>query len=139
MPDPLLTIVVGEPGPVPIDLSRATKLRDTSFQILLLGVGWIAQALKTITHHHRDFRQISFIMSDVRSLSRVDIGQATSDPAFGQWSELDRLLIEFWDTRSIHLSVSYSTLGEKWRKMDQLVKGLLPEMAKRGLINSQGS
>ena len=78
-------------------------------------------------------------MSDVRSLSRVDIGQATSDPAFGQWSELDRLLIEFWDTRSIHLSVSYGTLGEKWRKMDQLVKGLLPEMAKRGLINSQGS
>ena len=78
-------------------------------------------------------------MSDVRSLSRVDIGQATSDPAFGQWSELDHLLIEFWDTRSIHLSVSYSTLGEKWRKMDELVKGLLPEMAKRGLIYSEGS
>ena len=54
VPDPLLTIVVGEPGPVPIDLSRATKLRDASFQILLLGVGWIAQALKTITHHHRE-------------------------------------------------------------------------------------
>ena len=138
MPDLLLIVVVGEPGQVPYDLSGATKFRDAYFLISSLGVGWITRALQTITHNHRDFRHISFDISDINSLSHVDIRRDTRVPAFSQWSELDRLLVQFWDTRSIRLKITYYALGERWEKMDGLAKGLLLEMAKRGLIDAEG-
>ena len=71
-------------------------------------------------------------MSDIKSLSHVDIRQATRDPAFSQWSELDRLLVQFWDFRSIRLKITYKTLGDGWERMDELTKRLLLEMVKRG-------
>ena len=129
---------VDEHEPVPIDLSGATELRGAHFLISSLGVGWITRALQTITHNYRDFRHISFDISDINSLTHVDIRRDTRVPAFSQWSELDRLLVQFWDTRSIRLEINYYALGEKWEKMDGLAKGLLPEMAKRGLIDAEG-
>ena len=64
------------------------------------------------------------------------IRKSIRELAFNKWSELDRLLIQFSDTHSIRLKVSYNVLRDEWKKIEVWVRCLLPEMTKRGLIDS---
>ena len=131
----------GEPGPAVIDLSGAKRLKSVSFLVTWSSVKWIILALQTVTHEHRDFRQMFFRASEARprlpgNIDGSGIRKTIGEPAFNQWLELDHLLVKFWDTHSIRLKVSYNALRDEWKKIEVWVKCLLPEMAKRGLIDS---
>lgn len=56
-------------------------------------------------------------------------------PAYGQWLDLDRLLVQFWESRPTPPKViCMGLVGEKW-----IVRGFveccLPELTKRGVID----
>jgi len=66
-----------------IDLSMATKLKDTEFWCGELNVVWIATALRTVTSKHRDLQQISihvhytFTLYGVGASTRQTFGETT--------------------------------------------------------------
>ena len=45
-----------------IDLPRATRLKDVTFQYGLRNIDWITMVLQTITPEHRYFRQITIVI-----------------------------------------------------------------------------
>jgi len=120
------------------DLSKATKLRDTVFRLGSLRVEWINVALKTITPDHRDLRQISIYLPSFLTSFRVgvdirrSIGQATSRG----WSDLDHLLVQFWESCSVRPRIGCEKEGEQYRRSTEYCIGsLLPEITKRGIVD----
>ena len=121
-----------ESEPVSIDLSEATRLKSVVFRIESWLVGWIVVALRTITSDHRDLREISIYASH-----RFDgniRGFITRQVANRQWSDLDRVLVQLWESHSIRPRIGHAKLGGR-------IARFLPDAAKRGiidLINSHG-
>jgi hypothetical protein len=116
-----------------VDLSKATKLKDVVFQPGLRRVEWVIKALQTITPEHRDLRQLMIHIP--RNLTVVgfvaNCEEAVGEQAHGQWLDLDRLLVQFWESRSIRPKVVYTAgLG-----MRNFVESLLPEIIKRGVVD----
>ena len=112
-----------------IDLSRATKLKDVVFRPTSRTVEWITTTLQTTTPKHRDLRHITIHMPDYLTLPSIlaDIRGAVGAVGYGEWLDLDRLLVQLWESRSIHPRIG-SVKGQDVR---DLVGYLLPEIAKR--------
>ncbi|KAF9644818.1 hypothetical protein BDM02DRAFT_3272164 [Thelephora ganbajun] len=115
---------------VSIDLSKATKLRDATFRPGSLSVAWITVALQTVSPKHRNLRQIVIYL-------RYDMTLVTADPNAmqaigGQWLDLDHLLVQFWESRSIRTKLICETPGQG---MVERIGRLLPEVTKRGTID----
>jgi len=93
--------------------------------------------LKTITPEHRDLRQIVIYLSRDLTLFEVgaDLKQFLGGAISRQWSDLDRLLVEFWESRSIRPRVGRVTQGERRRSMEYCIGCLLPEIKKRGIVD----
>ena len=53
----------------------------------------------------------------------------------GQWSSLDRLLVRFWESRSIRPRVTYDTSMVQWGWARAYTKSLLPQITARGIID----
>ena len=93
--------------------------------------------LQTITPKHRDLRQISiripffltvtYTYGDTISNATPTIGE----PFREQWLDLDRLLVQLWESHSIRLRVVYLTRGD----LRDCIGSLLPEMTKGGLVD----
>jgi hypothetical protein len=94
-------------------------------------VEWITTALQTITPKHRDLRQITIEMSYHFALPTppANLKQAIEENR-GQWLDLDRLLVQFWESRSVRLKVY--TMG---RGVIDHVRLLLPEVTGRGITD----
>ena len=110
--------------PAPIDLSKATNLEDVTFELTSWSVEWIVMALQTITPEHRDFRQITIKVAYYLTLkigpnSKPDIGEVNC----GQWLDLDRLLVQLRESRSIRLKVAPTAK----RNMGDCVKHFLQD------------
>jgi len=97
--------------PRAIDLSKATKLKDVVLRCGSPNNEWVTTTLETVTFQHQDLQQISIhipptlshaMPGDDATVERVE----GADPQT-QWSDLDRLLVRFWDTRSIRPKVVY--------------------------------
>jgi len=60
-------------------------------------------ALETITPEDKDPQQISISMAYNAALDcdGVNVRQTIRETIYGQWLDLDRLLVQFWDSRSI--------------------------------------
>jgi hypothetical protein len=131
-----LVLFLAQLRPASIDLSKAKKLKDIAFQLNWWAVEWVITALQTITLKHQDLRQITIEVSHFLSLFRIyaDIRPAIGETIFGQWVELDRLLVKFWESRSILPRVVY-TMGQD---MGDCIGILLPEVTKRGIIDLVG-
>jgi hypothetical protein len=115
-----------------VDLSKATKLKDVVFQPGLERVEWVIKALQTITPEHRDLLQLTIdIPCNLTAIGFVANGEAIGELAHGQWLDLDRLLVQFWESRSIRPKVVY-TVGFG---MKDFVGSLLPEIMKRGVVD----
>ena len=118
-----------------IDLSKATGLKDTAFRGEPQTLGWIAMALQTITPKHRDLRQIliDVYYPDVG----IDVRKTIGEVACVQWSELDHILVQFWESRSIRPRAIWTPLGEEkentWKR--DCIGCLLPEVMRRGIID----
>jgi len=64
-----------------------------------------------------------------------DIMRFLGEPVSRRWSDLDHLLVEFWESRSIRPRVGCKRLGEKQQYMDYCIGCLLPEITKRGIVD----
>ena len=120
-----------------IDLSKATKLRDAVFQPGSLNVEWVSKALRTITPIHQDFRRISISMHRDLNLTQpdVDVRETIGERIYGQWSDLDRLLVQFWESRLIRPEVIWAMVEKKRKVTRDSIGCLLPEITKRGIID----
>ena len=128
----------GGSDPASIDLSKAKKLKDAVFWPGSLTVTWIVVALRTITSKHRNLKQISIRVPYAFTLidAEADIGRAVGEAVCGQWLDLDRLLVEFWEARSIRTKVILAPkMWEGKQDMGYCVGCLLPEATRRGIID----
>ena len=128
----------GDIGPASIDLSKATKLRDVVFQPAMRTVTWIITALQTITTGHRDLRQISIHVPNNLPLTDDggNVGQIVGEVTYREWLDLDDLLVQFWESRSIHPKVILdSTMWVGKGRIKYCIGYLLPEITKRGIID----
>jgi hypothetical protein len=89
---------LGESRSAPIDLSKATKLKYVFFWPISPGIEWVVRALQTITPEHRKLRQVTIRVS---GNSRQAIDQVNSH----QWLDLDRLLVQFWDSGTVRVKL----------------------------------
>lgn len=119
-----------------MNLSKATKLRDLIFRPGVLGVDWVTVALRTITPGHRDLRQIDIWLScpTVLCFSSPEFRQKVGEEACRQWPDLDCLLVQTLESRSIRLKVMYQPAKEDEERMRESVGYLLPKMTERGLV-----
>ena len=96
-------------------------------------------ALKTITSSHRNLQQISIrLPSHFGHTIPATIEQRIEAARPGmRWPDLDRHLIEFWESRSIRIRIlcphSRPTHGK--RGVKDWVPYLLPELTKKGVID----
>jgi len=89
-------------------------------------------ALETITSKHRDFQQISIYIPRfvVVTGDSVSVRQAVGEEIYGDWVELDRLLVGFLELHAVRPRIVYDA-AVGWCKR---VGELLPEMTARGII-----
>ena len=124
--------LTGDAGPASIDLSKATNLEDAVFLPTSMSVKWIILALQTITPKHLNLRGVSVYVPYDPTLTNAgaDVAQVIGDLICGQWLDLDRFLVQIWESRSIRPKVLSTT-----RHIGYSVGGLLPEITKRGIID----
>ena len=94
-------------------------------------------ALQTITAEHRDLRQISVYMPSYLTFTEVhaDIRETLGEEVSKLWSDLDSLLVQFWELRSIRPKVGYAGLVEEGLNPEYCIKCLLPEITRRGVVD----
>ena len=126
-----LLLLPGESRSAPVDLSKATKLKDVTFRPGLQRVEWVIRALQTITPEHRDLRQITIRMPWY-PLAEVlaNIRQTVGDTHYRLWLDLDRLLVQLWESRSIRPKVIRMK-----RCTEESVGRFFPEITKREIID----
>lgn len=118
------------------DLSKAVKLRDVVFRPEKLRIGSITTALQTITPKHQDLQQISIYVHFDSTLTKTgaDVRQTVGEQILGEWLDLDRLLAQLWESRSIRLKV-ISTARNEGQGMKNCIESLLPEITKRDWVS----
>jgi len=103
-------------------------------------------ALRTITPKHRNFRRISihaFFISFFAGVASVAsagvIGLTGEDHFLGQWSELDQVLAQLWESHSIRAEVLYYRLPtEVEQGVNERLERLLPQITGRGIVDLIG-
>jgi len=116
-----------------IDLSKATKLRDVLFRPQSSRAKWITAAFQTITPNHRELQKISLGFPYFADSLNVDtLKQSTN---YGEWLDLDRLLVQFWESRSTGPKVICVVWEGQKRDFRGFTECLFPELTKRGAID----
>ena len=101
------------------------------FQLNSWSVEWIIMALQTITPEHRELHQITIKTPHHTTRLGADLRRAVKETNCGQWLDVDRLLAQLSESRSIRPKVVY-TVGQR---MKDYVGRLLPEITKTGVID----
>lgn len=93
-------------------------------------------ALQTITSKHEDLRQISIRIYDDKIFTArpAYVQRAFNETAYGQWADLDRLLIQLWESYAIRPKILYSVVKDKEEAVRVFMGVLLPEVMGRGII-----
>ena len=133
----LILFLVGS-GTASLNLSKATKLREALFRPESKSVEWITMALQTITPEHRDLRRISIYVPVHLTFSSVgaNIGQYLGGVPSKWWSDLDHLLVRFWESCSIRPRVGCARQGEEGQNTEYCIGCLLPEATKRRIVDT---
>ena len=92
-------------------------------------------ALQNITPEHRDLRQISIRIPYHLPSFGAGIGEIIGELACREWLELDHLLVQFWESRSIRPKVGCVRLGKNPQRTEYSIGCLLPEITKRGIVD----
>jgi len=130
-----LPLILAEPRSGPIGLSKAIGLKNVTFRVGSQNVGWITTAFKTITPEGRDLQRIYLPHNLAFVNVGADIRQSIGEAISRRWSDLDYLLVEFWESHSIRPRVGCERLGEKQRNMDYCIGRLLPGITKMGIVD----
>ena len=112
-------LFLGLSQPAQVNLGKAKKLKDVSFECLLLP-GWILVTLRTISRDQRartDHADNTFFARLRRS---EEVNHAAGESIHREWLELDCLLVKLCESQSIR------------------VKVLLPEVVARGMVDLAG-
>jgi hypothetical protein len=119
----------------PIDLSKAIKLKDVAFRSKEPSPKWVVKALRTVTPNHRHLQQISLYAHSLCFRHTEGAGgYGVRESLYGQWLELDHLLVQLWESHSIRLKISYSALqGREGEVARSRMSDLLPEVTSRGI------
>jgi hypothetical protein len=94
---------------------------------------------ETITYDHQHLQPITIRIPDVpyRRKGRAAVGWVKAAKPGMQWSDLDRLLVKSWESRSILIRLevprSRTRDGTPREWMDS-VEGLLPEISKKWTV-----
>jgi len=106
-----------------------------TFRLNSRRVEWITATLQTITPKSRDLRQIAIhvphYLTDVGSY----VIQTAGERIPGQWLDLDRLLVQFWESRSIRPMVVRTMPGDERWDGEDCIGSLLPEITRREIID----
>ena len=117
----------------PIDLSKATKLRNAAF-VCNLDPRLITSTLRTISRKHANFQQLSINSTNTRRclyfFAPAKVKFLLGQGAYMWWLDLDRFLAQLHELHSIRMKVfSGDTLVVR-----SSVEYLLPEVTTRGII-----
>jgi hypothetical protein len=131
--DNLLLFLV-KPISASADLSKATKLKNVEFQPVSRNVKWIPATLRTALKL-RDLREISIYLPNYITATSVgtDVGRVIGEENGREWLDLDRLLVQFWESSSIRPKVV--SLAQMDTEDSVGYQCLLPEITKRGIID----
>lgn len=128
-----------EPETPPLDLSRATKLKEITFSAdINYHASWVTATLDTITSQHTDLQQVSLRVSlPLHSPSSpVDISQAVGEDARRDLINLDTNLIRLSGLHPIHVKAKHCHRGrEEGDMIRKFVENFLPETTSRGLVD----
>jgi hypothetical protein len=108
--------------PPPLDLCKATKLREVAFVWTALDVRWITTVLQTAKSNNLQKINITFGVKFINPVNGT-IRRA--------WQDLDRLLIELWASRSIYPTIQFR---HRSRNSKRFTSSVFPELTRRGLV-----
>ena len=135
-----LLMFLAESGLTPVDLSNATRLKDTTFRIKSPGPGWVTRALRTITPKHQDLRRISIYPDYFPIFIKYGYTiKAFAEQAVGRWLELDHVLTQLLESRSTPPRVMCHVLSFQEKAVRDLMGGLLPGVTGEGTVNLYGA
>ena len=107
-----------------LDLSKATNLKDVEFRCGRPTVQWITMALQTA--RSENLQQIT------GTIYLVGISaNSIEDTVRQEWQDLDRVLVQFWTSRSIRPKLTCEA-GNSFRG---LAPSLLPGLMRRGFVD----
>ena len=132
-----LPLFLGEPMSAPIDLSKAAGLESVVVRVNSHTVCWVTMVLQTIPLEHSDLRQITiYLPFDSAFIDTLAaISQSLGEVIRRLWSDLDSLLVQLWELRSIRPRVGHVKQGEQGESVGYNVRCLLPEITKRGIVD----
>ena len=116
-----------------INLSKATKLKDIVFRCKELSSEWINTTLRTIAPEHRNLQQISIYIPCISSYWSDHSIVSVSLP-LQQWSNLDRLLVQFWEFRSTRSRAVCSRTRRGSATAADWTRYFVPELVERGIF-----
>jgi hypothetical protein len=96
-------------------------------------------ALRTITPDHRHLQEISLYAPRLRFRHTEDPAYdwyGVGESLYGQWLELDRLLVQLWESHSIRLKISCrASSGKEGEVAVSRMHSLFPEVTNRGIAD----
>ena len=124
-----------------IDLSKAGKLKDVVLLPNALDIQWVLRALRTITTNHRDLQKVSLrapclSRGSTSTINRADpaaIRRGIGEVVHTQWLGFDHFLVQFLESRSIHLEVLY--YDHQDGTACRCANSLLPGVIKGGMVD----
>jgi hypothetical protein len=128
-----------ERGSASVDLSKATKLKDVTFQSVSQRIRWITATLKTIPKH-RGLREVLIYLPSYVGTTGVDgnAKHAIGEESWREWLDLDRLLVRLWESSSIRLKLTrlrLTGIQEPDIRYHVGYRCLFPEITKRGIFD----
>lgn len=125
-------------GPVSFNLSKATKLRDVVLRPGSLEVEWVTMLLQAIIPEHQDLQHISIYIPGYKVpplRPGVKVRQTAGEKVYWQWLDLDRVLVQLWESRSIRPRVVCGWEAEYEQGTKRSIGCLLPVAAGGGMID----
>ena len=108
-----------------LDLSKLTKLKDVVFGCTGSDIQRITMTLQTAE---------SINLEQITIHSPTAFRKPIVESAYREWRDLDRLLLQFWTSRSIRPKIGYKD-GEEGIDLRYLVPRMLPELTSRGIVD----
>ena len=112
------------------------KLKEVVFRCGFLDIEWVAMALETIAKH-QNLQRITIDTSSTTTPTGQEMLWTDKERACRLWSGLDPLLVQLWESHSIHTRILFPQLGpdDEGRRVADWPEGILPESSKQGIIN----
>lgn len=112
-------------GTPPLDLSKATKLRDISLRCNGPNVQPFAMALQTVQSKH--LQQITIQPCGA-------FAYPVEETVLQKLQNLDRTLVQFWNSHRIRPKIMF-VAGKGENDLRGLAPSLLPELMRRGVVD----